>query len=439
MPSSALLALALILSFTGCREPYKYDTQSPDLSSFEFPPDTPREVTASGNSASSAVISWKTVSSAEGYNIYRESSSRDSFAKISTTAATTYTDIGLSADTLYCYKVSAFNTGGESSLSSAVYALTYSEAPTTAPSGVTASAQSSSSIRVNWSTTTGSSQYIVYRSLTESGDYTEISRNSATSYTDTGLTAETTYYYKVAANNTSGTSPLSAAVSATTLDLKPRAPSSVSADGVSYSSIIINWSSGSNATGYRVYRSPSYSGSYSYIGQSSSTSYRDSGLSAGTLYYYKVSGTNTQGESDLSTASALATTLASGAGKDMANAITLSSYGSGSKKGDFPDDMIAVWYKLTSYGAGKLYAHDKTDFGTSYTGDIVVDVMYSDGSYAVIGSKLLMEINIGGGINDPNNITASNWNGTFYVRVSPRLLGLSQRGTFELCFTTNIY
>jgi len=77
------------------------------------------------------------------------------------------------------------------------------------PTNLTATALSSSSIRVNWNASTGTNTYYtLYKSITESGIYTDIVADgiTQTSYEVTGLSANTTYYFKLTATNKSGTS-----------------------------------------------------------------------------------------------------------------------------------------------------------------------------------------------------------------------------------------
>jgi len=70
---------------------------------------------------------------------------------------------------------------------------------------------------------------------------------------------------------------------------------------VSNGSINIDWSSVSGATGYRIYRSTSYSGGYTQIGTSTTNLYTDTyNLSPGTIYYYKVTAYSNDVESSQS-------------------------------------------------------------------------------------------------------------------------------------------
>jgi hypothetical protein len=91
-----------------------------------------------------------------------------------------------------------------------------------APTGVTATAASSTQINLSWSAASGAQGYRIYRSTTAGqavSAMTDILGGAvtvATSYSDSGLTAGTTYYYKIVAANSSGDSAASSEVNATT-------------------------------------------------------------------------------------------------------------------------------------------------------------------------------------------------------------------------------
>ncbi|GBU22932.1 hypothetical protein R80B4_02845 [Fibrobacteres bacterium R8-0-B4] len=84
------------------------------------------------------------------------------------------------------------------------------------PSNVTAAATSSNAILVRWSPVTDAVLYYVYKSNTANGSFTRLDTTSATSYTHTGLSANTTLYYKIYAFNGTDMSDESRTVSATT-------------------------------------------------------------------------------------------------------------------------------------------------------------------------------------------------------------------------------
>ncbi|MEH0154731.1 PHB depolymerase family esterase [Limibacter armeniacum] len=87
------------------------------------------------------------------------------------------------------------------------------------PTGVTAIATSSSAIDISWTdTNTDEAGYVVERASSSGGPFSEITSLAANtvSYTDEGLTAETTYYYRVAAEDADGEKVYGTVVSATT-------------------------------------------------------------------------------------------------------------------------------------------------------------------------------------------------------------------------------
>ena len=89
-------------------------------------------------------------------------------------------------------------------------------APAT-PTGLSLVSASSSSLTLGWSTVSGATSYQLYRDTSASGSFaTRVCNNTYAGFTDTGLASATTYYYKVRASNSAGSSPLSAPVSATT-------------------------------------------------------------------------------------------------------------------------------------------------------------------------------------------------------------------------------
>jgi hypothetical protein len=88
--------------------------------------------------------------------------------------------------------------------------------PPPAPTGLTAT-KGNKQVSLKWNASTGATSYNVYRGTKAGGESsTPIATGVlATSYTNTGLKNGTTYYYKVAAVNGAGTSPLSNEASAT--------------------------------------------------------------------------------------------------------------------------------------------------------------------------------------------------------------------------------
>jgi glucuronoarabinoxylan endo-1,4-beta-xylanase len=87
--------------------------------------------------------------------------------------------------------------------------------PVSAPTGLSATG-GNNKVDLSWSAVTGASSYIIKRATVSGGPYTPVGSPSATSYSDTGLAAQTTYYYVVSAIADGGQSFDSLEASATT-------------------------------------------------------------------------------------------------------------------------------------------------------------------------------------------------------------------------------
>src|SRR5207237_1287952 len=125
-----------------------------------------------------------------------------------------------------------------------------------------------------------------------------------TSYKSTGLSSGTKYFYEVRATNAAGNSAFSNIANATTsaVQASPAAPSNLSATAVSSSQINLTWTNNaSNATGISIQRSGDGI-NFTVIATvaSSVRSYADTGLTAGTKYYYRVQAANAVGFSAFS-------------------------------------------------------------------------------------------------------------------------------------------
>ena len=193
--------------------------------------------------------------------------------------------------------------------------------PPTAPSGLSATATSSNSIDLSWTdNASNENNFVVQRSTTSGSGFATIATlgTNTTSYADaTGLSASTTYYYRVYATNSAGDSGFSNEASATTNAVPPQppiAPSGLSATATSSSSIDLSWTDNStNETNFVIQRSATSGSGFATIATlaPNTSSYADTtGLSASTTYYYRVYATNGAGDSGFSN-EAFATTDAS--------------------------------------------------------------------------------------------------------------------------------
>lgn len=80
-------------------------------------------------------------------------------------------------------------------------------APASVPGSFTLTARAGDAkVDLSWTSSRGATEYEVLRATTSAGPFTSIKTGlTGTTYSDTGLTNETTYYYKVIASNEAGT------------------------------------------------------------------------------------------------------------------------------------------------------------------------------------------------------------------------------------------
>jgi fibronectin type 3 domain-containing protein len=410
---AAVLALTAIFALAGC------DNLSHPSRLGAATPAAPTGVTAEALSSSSIMVSWNSVSGAIGYTVYRATGSGGSYdycGWVYGASTTSYTDTGLSPETTYYYKVAAENSYREGPLSSYASAETSTSGVPATPANVTAQAQSSSSISVSWDSVPDIIGYYVYRAYGSDGSYSQIASTTDTSYMDSDLSSNTTYYYRVSAHNDNGESPRSSYGYAKTESSNNTlaAPSNVTAQAQSSSSISISWDSVYNVLGYRVYRSTGAYDTYSVIANNLSTTfYADEDLPASTTYYYKVSAYNSGGEGWQSSYTSATTHAGEPAG--LADGVWHDGNmtASGSQYYRFP---VALG---TSY---EVYWNDSNQGDYTKTLDIKVSAYYETGEVSIFSGE-------DRGYNAPQTFTATS-SGNVIIRVEPWYSGSA--GTYAV-------
>jgi len=256
-----------------------------------------------GNGA--VTLDYNAVPGAASYSIYASTdpaAAPSTYSYITNTSGTTYTQTGLSNGTTYYYVVvpvdSVGNAGTPSNNASALVQLP-------APTGLTATPGDSA---VTLTFTPAADLGVDYTQVYVSTDanaalssYTYIGSADAsgTSYTQTGLTNGTTYYYYVVSHNAGGPGTPSATVNATIpVPASLSAPTSLT--GTHGNGIIrLSWIAPTGAVSfYNVKRSTVSGGPYTTIstaGAVKETTYDDTSVVNGTTYYYIVTAVATNG------------------------------------------------------------------------------------------------------------------------------------------------
>ena len=327
-----------------------------------------------GNSAASGkpVLTWNAVPGATSYKVYRATSKSGTYSLLGTVTATSYTNTGAKEGTTYYYKVKAANGAGESAYSNVVSGKVVVTPKPAAPVVKIGNSAASGKPVLTWNAVSGATSYKVYRATSQNGTYSLLGTVTATSYTNTGAKAGTTYYYKVKAVNSVGESAYSNTVSGRAKAVTPKLSAPVVKIGNSSTSgkPMLTWNAVSGATSYKVYRATSQNGTYSLLGTVTTTSYTNTGAKAGTTYYYKVKAVNSAGESAYSnivSGRATVTTLTLGhsstSGKPMltwkavSGAASYKVYRATSKNGAYSviNTTKALTYTNTGAALGTTY------------------------------------------------------------------------------------
>ncbi len=209
---SALNVMADAVKFV-----YAVDTQAPTA---------PTNLAATAVSASQINLTWTASTDnvgVTGYKIYRDG------VLAATVAGTSFSDTGRAQYTTYSYTVSAYDAANnESAQSASANATTWDGQAPTAPTGLSATAVSSTQINLSWTASTDNvavTGYKVFRGGMQIGT------SATTTYSDTTCLPNTTYSYTVSAYDArSNESAQSTAAGATTppgVTVKNYAPTAI--------------------------------------------------------------------------------------------------------------------------------------------------------------------------------------------------------------------
>jgi fibronectin type 3 domain-containing protein len=255
------------------------------------PPVTPSAPTLVSSSSTGATITWIPTTDnigVAGYNIYRNG------AVVAQSAAPPFHDTDLTPGDTYIYGLSAFDAQGNVSPESETLTITLIDlTPPTVPMGLAVAGLTQTSVSLTWMASTGGGGVGGYRLLKGTSPSTMkiVDANvPGTSYVDSTVSPDTTYYYAVESYNLSGISSApSTTISATTLALPP--PTGLQATAVTASSVSLSWtaSGGSDPpTSYRILKGTSPSSLSIIVAKNLGTTYTDSHVVKSTTYYYEV-------------------------------------------------------------------------------------------------------------------------------------------------------
>ena len=231
-------------------------------------------------------LKWGNVTGAKKYYVYRSTKKDSGYKYLGAASSNEYIDSSAAAGTKYYYKLkSVMPDDTKSVYSQPVYGTCDCARPVVTASNVAFSGK----VKLKWTAVEGAEKYVVYRSTSSSGEYTEIGTTSKTSFTDKTSNTGKKYCYKVKAicANSNANSVKSKYVVRTCDCARPEVSIKLTSSGYPKTS----WTAIDKATTYEVYRAASKSGTYTKLTTTEKTSYTDKSAAEGKTYYYKVKAT----------------------------------------------------------------------------------------------------------------------------------------------------
>lgn len=235
--------------------------------------------------------------------------------------ATSFNNTGLTAGNTYRYRVRAlYNASADYTAWSNAYWVTTTP-PASTMVAPTPASTTTTQLTPTWNNVAGDNGYKLYWKARSGATCTDDSWNgpiaqamNATSYNHPGLTPGTFYCYKITANGPPGppVTPDSAASNIVSQTTKPAAPALNALSGITVSKIDLSWPNVTGNTGYKIERKIGAGGAWGTVNTTAAdaTTYFNTGLTAGTLYYYRISANSAGGYSATSGEQSATTTPA---------------------------------------------------------------------------------------------------------------------------------
>ena len=287
------------------------------------PPAAPNATAASNISQTTFDANWGASADADSY--YLDVATDNGFTSfvsgydnLDVGNVTTYSVSGLNPDTDYYYRVRAYNTGGSSANSNVISVTTLQSNPG-APVATPATNITQTSFDANWDAVGGATSYRL-DVATDNGftsfvsGYDNLNVGNVTTYPVSGLTPDTEYFYRLRAENTTGTSGNSNIISISTLPDIPLPPNALAASNITKTTFDANWNPSVSADTYYLDIATdvgftSFVSGFENLNIGDVITYNVTGLSEGTEYFYRLRAENTSGTSGNSNVISVTTIL----------------------------------------------------------------------------------------------------------------------------------
>ena len=235
-------------------------------------------------------LHWNKLQNAVSYQVYRATKENGEYVRVFTTKGLTYTHISAEAGKTYFYKVKALFADGTSQFSEFVSATFRPVSLNFAP--VAGNRNTDGKPTLRWNKLQNAVSYQVYRATKENGEYVRVFTTKGLTYTHVSAQLDKTYYYKVKAVFSDGSTVFSEILSNTCTCGRPEVTvGHRAADGLPR----LKWAPVDGAQSYAVYRATKADGKYVRVFKTTGTTYTHISAQPDTTYYYKVVAVTPQG------------------------------------------------------------------------------------------------------------------------------------------------
>lgn len=228
-------------------------------------------------------LHWNKLKNATSYQVYRAEKKDGKYVRVFTTKGLTYTHISAEAGKTYFYKVKALFADGTNQFSEFVSATFRPVSLNFAP--VAGNRSTDGKPTLHWNKLQNAVSYQVYRADSKDGKYVRVFTTKGLTYTHVSAQLDKTYYYKVKAVFSDGSTVFSEILSNTCTCGRPEVTvGHRAADGLPR----LKWAPVDGAQSYAVYRATKADGKYVRVFKTTGTTYTHISAQPDTTYYYKV-------------------------------------------------------------------------------------------------------------------------------------------------------
>ncbi len=380
-------------------------------------------LSSSSITTTSANLSWSAVATATSYTVGYKLNSSGTWTDLAAQTTTSASLSGLASGSLYDWRVVTTCTSGSSTAS----AQFTTQVVCVAPAGLS-STPGSTTATVSWSAVTAATSYAVDYKLNTDVNWTSFSTaQTGTSANLTGLSASSLYDWRVSATCPSGTTSATAAQFTTTAVPPCTAPTGLASSSVTSSSATVSWTAVSGALNYAVDYKLNSSGTWtSFSTAQTGTSASLTGLSASSLYDWRVT---TNCSSGSSTASAAQFTTAAPSTCPGVYDVSTNGTASGAATIPFNTDIKGL---ISPTGDNDYYKFVITTGGTA---TITLTTLPGDYDIRLYSSNGTTQLAISqNGSTTSETISRTYTAGTYYVRV----YGYNGANSATTCYTLKV-